>query len=60
LHIEVHRRGKPDAGFTIELEAAAKALRRERILDPGRVAAAGDDGCSEAAHPARHGGGELE
>jgi hypothetical protein len=49
LHVEVHRRGKPEAGFTIELKAAAKAFRRDlrdeidRKLEGASDDPAGDD-----------------
>jgi hypothetical protein len=49
LHLEVHRRGKPEAGFTIELKAATKALRRDlrdeidRKLEGASDDPAGDD-----------------
>lgn len=49
LHLQVHRRGKPEAGFTIEVKPAAKAFRRDlrdeidRKLEGASDDPAGDD-----------------
>lgn len=50
LHLEVHRRGKPDAGFTVQFKAAtSKAFRRDlrdeidRKLEGASDDPAGDD-----------------
>jgi hypothetical protein len=45
LHLEVHRRGKPDAGFTLELKAAASKAFRRSIHDEidRKLEGAGDD-----------------
>jgi len=44
LHLAVHRRGKPEDGFTVEFKTASKAFRRgirDEII--GKLEGAGDD-----------------
>ncbi|HEX8109534.1 MAG TPA: hypothetical protein VF516_17505, partial [Kofleriaceae bacterium] len=54
LHLEVHRRGKPDAGFTVELKSTtSKAFRRDLHDEVDRkLEGASDDPGDDEARPA--------
>jgi hypothetical protein len=57
LHLDVHRRGKPEAGFTVELKPASKPFRRDLRdeIDRKLEGASDDPANDDEARPAPFG-----